>query len=456
MRTKRRVIIFCSIAFVLAIVVGARQFLVPWCESQLILALQAKGFTDVKLRVTSIGFRNIVIEDVSLGGKQPLKLDHLALNYSLTDLLHGNIKDITLDGVTLNGFEKDGEHGIYGLESLMKSSSSSSPFVIPVTRDMLSQIPVPAIMLKNSRFILDTAAVQATIPLDVEWRSTPNPTVHYSASAWDMTASQIHVNTGKVVAEIILNELKQRWEGNWGIDNIVITGAKQEIPSLSVKGTITAQTARMVVKGELTSEDQNYHAKFALFYHLDAPEKSKITLSDVRIPWSEGAIGLEKVTWPLAAKHDVDFTLILEHVSVASVLKTFAGEHAAGTGLVSGEVPVTITPQGKIRVHQGNLRAEAPGTIAIAPESLPGDNAQITLMRDVLKNLHYTTLSLALQSDAGDGDKLSLQLLVEGKNPDMQQGRPVKLHVHLSGDVLSLIQENIMAIRDPQTLLKGE
>jgi hypothetical protein len=454
---RKRYIILGFLAVVLSIGAFATHYLVPWCESQLIAALQARGFTDVKLRVSSIGVRNIIISDVSIGGEHPLKLDHLAVGYSLSDLLHQKIQEITLGGVTLNGYQKDGGLGIYGLESIMKSPSpSSATFVIPVTREAVSQIPVPAVTLKNSRFILDSPSLQGSIPLDATWQIHPTPTLRYAASSWDATASEIHARTGAVTMELALNEPKQRWEGNWSIESIALTGAKQEIPALSMKGTVTAQATRIVVKGELTSEDKRYHANVALFYHLDAPDKSKITLSNVRIPWSEGAVGLEKVTWPLAAKHDVNFTVILEHVSVASVLKTFAAEHAAGTGLVSGEVPVTITPQGKIRVHQGNLRAEAAGTIAIAPESFPGDNAQIILMRDVLKNLHYTSLSLSVQSESGDNDKLSLLLAVEGRNPDMKQARPVKLNVHLSGDVLSLIQENIMAIRDPKTLLKGE
>jgi len=103
-------------------------------------------------------------------------------------------------------------------------------------------------------------------------------------------------------------------------------------------------------------------------------------------------------------------------------------------------VPLTIARDGAVQVGKTALNADAPGTIALAPEAIPGDNAQVALVRDVLKNLHYTLLAVGLDT-APDGS-LQAALAVSGKNPDVENGRPIKLQVHLSGDLLNLIAQN--------------
>ena len=133
-------------------------------------------------------------------------------------------------------------------------------------------------------------------------------------------------------------------------------------------------------------------------------------------------------------------------------MQTLTGSKATATGGVSGTVPLTIGRDGSFRIGNSALTADGPGVIALSPEAIPGDNPQVALVRDVLKNLHYTVLSLGL--DSTPGGKLTAVLVVEGKNPDVEKGRTIKLQVHLSGDLLELLSQNLKLMTDPKTFLE--
>ena len=139
---------------------------------------------------------------------------------------------------------------------------------------------------------------------------------------------------------------------------------------------------------------------------------------------------------------------------IESLLKLLTNDTATATGVVSGTLPLTITAEGKITPGKGSLKSEEAGIINMPPDTIPGDNQQVTLVRDVLKNLHYSLLSLEL--DTEDDKTLSVTLAVEGNNPDVEKGRPVKLKVHLSGDLLNLISQNLKLMTDPTKFIEQE
>jgi hypothetical protein len=45
-------------------------------------------------------------------------------------------------------------------------------------------------------------------------------------------------------------------------------------------------------------------------------------------------------------------------------------------------------------------------------------------------------------------------LAVEGRNPEWMEGRAVKLNIQLNGDILDLVQNNMMLLLDPKFILK--
>ena len=127
-------------------------------------------------------------------------------------------------------------------------------------------------------------------------------------------------------------------------------------------------------------------------------------------------------------------------------------ERVSATGSVSGDLPLIIERNGNFSFGKGKLQADSPGTITLPPDAIPGDNAQIAMTRDILKNFHYKILSLSISS--GMDGKTPILITLEGNNPDMYNGKPVKINVRLSGDVLNLIRQNVLFLTDPKSILK--
>jgi hypothetical protein len=154
----------------------------------------------------------------------------------------------------------------------------------------------------------------------------------------------------------------------------------------------------------------------------------------------------------LSGKQDLKLNLHVDKVSLGNLMQQLTGARATATGVISGELPVAIGADGMIGLQQASLQAEEPGIISMAQDAIPGDNAQIAIVRDILKNFHYSVLSIGV--DNGKDNKLSVLMKLEGGNPDMYSGHPVQLNVQLNGDVLNFVQQNILALTNPRKFLE--
>ncbi len=426
-----------------------------WVEKQLVAALEGQGFSPVALHVAHLGLRGVVLENLALGGDMPLKIARAGVDYSLTDIRQKRVSSLTVEGVTLAAYQDAGQWRVRGLESRIAASPEQKNAVsIPVTGAAFAALPLQALTVKQSMLTLEGKGIAATIPFSATWQTLPVPTLHYETAVAAIHVGDVSFNLGKLLLDVALDEAANQWRGTWTLEGFRVDGSPLPLPPLTAKGTLVVNADTVVVQGAMTDAASAYQANFSAKYSLADAAKSTLLLQKVRMPWNEGVVGLNQATIPLQKGRAKSFTLTVEHVSIAALMKALTGERATGTGLVSGTIPVTIDAAGRVLLHEGNLKAEDSGIIAIAPETIPGDNAQITLVRDVLKNLHYNLLSMTM--DSGEDGTLSVLLAVEGKNPDVSGGRPVRLNVHLNGDVLNLIQQNVMAISAPTQLLEQD
>ncbi|NBX03841.1 MAG: hypothetical protein EBR02_07280 [Alphaproteobacteria bacterium] len=170
-----------------------------------------------------------------------------------------------------------------------------------------------------------------------------------------------------------------------------------------------------------------------------------------QMPFHGGMLSVHQVPLPTSKEEPVKAKLEVHRVPLGSLLAALTGNKASATGVVSGVLPVTISPDGSIRLQKGLLGAEGQGKIRMLPEAIPGDNEQVAVVRQIMKNLNYSVLKVAMDTD--DKGKLSVKLSIVGSNPDMYEGRTVNLNVNLSGDVLELIQQSLLTI-DPQKLIE--
>jgi hypothetical protein len=437
---------------VLSILAVAILPLKAWLEKRLTAYAEAQGFNNVHLTVSHLGFGGISLENISVGEKTPLTLKNFTLGYSLPDLWGGSLHELSLSGLALAASKQDQKWMIPGLENWPGDSKNNAPTLIPVTNEQLAAFPLNALKLEDSNLHIASGPWQMDVPLQVVLKKEPAPEFSYKATGIKFKAQSISMTTGDASIKASLKPEGKKWDGAWQLKDVQIAGGDSGVPALSGSGTLSVQADTIEFQGQLGSDDKTYSATFRANYLLNALEKSGLTLAEVTMPWNSGTLSAQDINIPFGASRPLNINLKVQHISLGAVMQQFTGNKASATGVISGTLPVTIGTDGSIILQQGKLLAEEPGIIAMSPDAIPGDNDQVALARDILKNLHYTLLSIGVDNDKDN--KLSLLMKLEGSNPDVSAGRPVKLSVHLTGDVLNLIQQNMTALTDPKKLLE--
>ena len=115
------------------------------------------------------------------------------------------------------------------------------------------------------------------------------------------------------------------------------------------------------------------------------------------------------------------------------------GEHVTGNGRLDGTLPVRIE-HGEFSVLDGRIAARAPGgDIRLQPSiaraiTQPGLDVALT----ALTNFHYTLLESTVNySEHGD---LALGVRLEGRNPDVERGRPIHFNLNVSENIPVLLR----------------
>lgn len=240
----------------------------------------------------------------------------------------------------------------------------------------------------------------------------------------------------------------------WKADGLEIKDSGGDFPIMNGNGDLSIVSGNVNIQGIFASADQTNKTKFNVDYPVNDPEKFIITIIEATMPWNGGTISTRDIKIPLNNMKELKINLNVKQVSLDTFLNQLTGKQASATGAISGIVPVVIKPDGTFVLQEVKLQSDGEGTIAMSPEAIPGDNPQVTVVRDIMKNLHYTVMSITADNDANN--KLSVNMNIEGSNPDMYEGRLVKLNVHLTGDVLNLVQQNITALNNPQKLLEQD
>jgi len=241
--------------------------------------------------------------------------------------------------------------------------------------------------------------------------------------------------------------------GTWSMHDIVIKGLPIAVPVLAGKGTLEWQTDKSELKlaGTVQNADGLYKSDFALDYPANNTNNAQATITSAQLPWNEGMLHIKPLTVPLYSAKPVQIVMGLDRVSLNALMQQATGNHATATGAVSGEIPITIERSGVFTIGQATLKTSDQGVISLPPDVIPGDHTQVEMVRQILKNFHYTDFSIALRSD--NPKKLSMLLSLKGNNPDVYNGRMVDLNVTLNGDLLDLLQQGMITIVDPKQLL---
>lgn len=441
----------------LAALIVAAWLLLPWriwVQEKLVRELTEKGIGPVTLTLDSIGLRGVTLKDVSLGDP-PLTLSDLTLAYSPRQLLDGTIEEVELRGLTLTARQDAQGWHIAGIDGLLRSKeSSSTKSTIPVTREELAAIPLQQVRVSESMLRIETPSWNIEAPVTLTLQRAQTITLAINSTGLTLHKGADTLTTGPFTLKLTLDESAKQWRGEWSLDAIALTSESLVLPALKAKGELAVQADSIALKGTAEDASRAYGGSFNLDYSLADSTRSRLTIQRAQLPWGGGKLSLSNARVPLGEKKPITLTLNVQQVAIDTLMQGITGDQATATGVVSGSVPLTITTDGEFRIGKAALKADAPGVISLSPQAIPGDNTQVALVRELLKNLHYTLLSLELET--APDRSLAALLTVEGKNPDVEGGRPIKLKVHLSGDLLNLITQNVKLMTDPKNFIQQE
>ena len=437
----------------LIVAIIAAAFFMPWkslVQSQLERYLANSGVRHPAVSVSGLSLSGIELGDISFGEKNHLTLKNVKVDYSLRSLLNKTIQGISLSDLTVEMEKQAGRWVVYGLEDVSPGKAGDAAFSLPVTLQAFSGLPA-AITLDKGLLKLHMENLQMEAPANVQWQTSPahvalqSEGLHVKGAAFQLTAN------AKLDAS--LDTGKAQWDGTWQVSDIVLAGAPVAVPPLTAVGTLRATADSATLEGNLQSADKTYALRFALRYDMTHPQTSTLTLRQGQWPWGGGLLAVDSATIPFSGK-GFTFPVQIKNIAVDEVLKILTGGKAQATGTISGMLPLIAKADGTVLLGQSRLTAVGAGKIVMQPDAIPGDNEQITLVREIMKDLRYTVLGVEGQNEAGN--RLSVTLLLEGSNPAVLNGRPVKLKVHLTGDVLDFLKQNIANFTDPKTLLKTD
>ncbi|MEA3303667.1 MAG: YdbH domain-containing protein, partial [Pseudomonadota bacterium] len=177
---------------------------------------------------------------------------------------------------------------------------------------------------------------------------------------------------------------------------------------------------------------------------LGWPSKGKkpvLTFSNLRASLLKGRVTGKRVRIDLNRRRH-DFTLALQHIDIAEVVRLHGFEGLNATGKVSGTLPVRLDSKG-VSVSKGRIRADKPGgTINYIPdakgEAVKSASLKSEVLLNLLRDFRYDVLDAETEYKT-DG-QLLMKMQLKGKSPQQYKERPVHLNLTLDQNILSLLK----------------
>lgn len=131
--------------------------------------------------------------------------------------------------------------------------------------------------------------------------------------------------------------------------------------------------------------------------------------------------------------------LQLSGIQLQEALTQYPAEGLSGQATIDGTLPLLVSAQG-VFVEQGQLQARQPGTLQFQSEQIRAmgrSNPGMQLVAEALEDFHFNVLSSKL--DYEPSGKLLFNIRLEGKNPAVENGRPIHLNLNLEEDLPALL-----------------
>lgn len=169
------------------------------------------------------------------------------------------------------------------------------------------------------------------------------------------------------------------------------------------------------------------------------PSKGLLKVQQAQAAVMGGMLRLDPDQWNLR-QNTLVFPLQLQGLDLNQLFTLYPAEGLAGSALIDGQLPLSVSPAG-IEIEQGQLLARAPGGRlefhSARIKALGRSNPAMQLVTQSLEDFRFTTLSSQVNYDRHG--KLLLALRLEGRNPAIEQGRPIHFNINLEEDIPTLL-----------------
>ena len=185
-------------------------------------------------------------------------------------------------------------------------------------------------------------------------------------------------------------------------------------------------------------------------YTLD-PNTLSADIQDLQMTAFGGNVGADPFSFRTAADSNT-LTLHAESIDLTELLSLQDFEAIEVRGRIGASLPVTIEGD-TVTIVGGVLTGQPPGgVIRYRPAKLPDktDNSGIAIATRALSNFEFKTLTSDINLTR-DGD-LNLKLQLTGRNPDLDEKRPVVLNLGVEDNIPQLLR-SLQAARAVEDIL---
>lgn len=259
---------------------------------------------------------------------------------------------------------------------------------------------------------------------------------------FDVNSGQLHLN-GKLTWQ-----KKLRMEGRLQLDklggrykDIAFAGLSSDLAFAKDEGFRTIRDAWLKVDlVEPGFPVEKLNADFALLARPNALLPA-VDLKKFHAGLLGGKVKLTPFIFDMQGDNNA-FVVQLEQLGLNEIMALEKQQGLAGTGILDGEIPIAYSSKGLL-VKQGHLTARPPGgVIRFTPDervaAMAQSNTSVEMVVKVLKNFEYQVLNM--KSDYQRGGDLLLRIQLQGKNPDWQNGLPVRLNLNLQENIPALLR----------------
>ena len=238
----------------------------------------------------------------------------------------------------------------------------------------------------------------------------------------------------KASASLVMNDISGIYDTTifQGLTTNLSLSAGPQVFTLNTDELRVKQINKGFVLGPLTASG-GYTSEW------QKPVDGKLSLQGFHMDVIGGSVTTPAQVFDLSQSKQ-SLMLTLDNIDLGLLLQQHPSTELSGSGRISGTVPIEITATG-VSIPKGMVAARPPGgqlqLHSDRAEALAKSQPSMKLITDALEDFHYTVLASEVSYD--EEGKLLLGLRLEGRNPALENGRPVHFNITLEEDLPAMI-----------------